>query len=88
MSVPGLFHFGGVGRLSMSRVNPEQKFLNETEVSALIGRSVQTLRNDRCQRRGLPYVKYFRQIRYALSDVLAAMAAHRIMPGGNGGDHE
>ena len=72
----------------MSQVNPEQKFLNETEVSALIGRSVQTLRNDRCQCRGLAYIKYGRQIRYVLADVLAAMAAHRIVPGGNGGGHE
>jgi hypothetical protein len=72
----------------MSQANPEQKFLTEKEVSALIGRSVQTLRNDRCLCRGLPYVKYGRQIRYVLADVLAAMAAHRIVPGGNGGGHE
>jgi hypothetical protein len=72
----------------MSQVNPEQKFLNEIEVSALIGRSVQTLRNDRCLCRGLPYIKYGRQIRYVLADVLAAMAGHRIVPGGNGGSQE
>jgi hypothetical protein len=72
----------------MSQVNPEQKFLNETEVSALIGRSVQTLRNDRCQCRGLAYIKYGRQIRYVLADVLAAMAAHRIVPDGSDGSHE
>jgi hypothetical protein len=72
----------------MSQANPEQKFLTEKEVSALIGRSVQTLRNDRCLCRGLPYVKYGRQIRYVLADVLAAMAAHRVVPGGNGCGHE
>jgi hypothetical protein len=70
------------------QANQDQKFLTEKEVSALIGRSVQTLRNDRYLCRGLPYVKYGRQIRYVLADVLAAMAAHRIVPGGNGGGHE
>lgn len=57
------------------------KYLTEDQVSALIGRAPQTLRNDRFNRRGLPYVKWTNgQIRYLLSDVTSFMEQHRIDP--------
>jgi hypothetical protein len=66
------------------QISPE-KFLTESEVSALTGRAVQSLRNDRCNSRGFPYIKLFgHQIRYKLSDVLAAMERDRIVPEGSG----
>lgn len=49
-------------------------YLNEYEVSALTGRSVFTLRNDRFLRRGIPYLKISkRSVRYRTSDVLQFM---------------
>jgi hypothetical protein len=49
-------------------------YLNEHEVSALTGRSVFTLRNDRFLRRGIPYlIVAKRSIRYRTSDVLQFM---------------
>lgn len=54
-------------------------YLNEKEVAAITGRAVQTLRNDRFSRRGIPYYKISkRSIRYKSSDVRAFMEARRI----------
>ena len=47
-SVPGLFYLES-WRLSMQ----EKEFLTELEMSVLIGRSVQTLRNDRFNKAGV-----------------------------------
>ena len=49
----------------------KKPFLNEFEVSAITGRAVSTLRNDRHLRRGLPYLKVSqRSIRYRTPDVM------------------
>ncbi len=54
-------------------------FLNEFEVSAITGRAVSTLRNDRHLRRGLPYLKVSqRSIRYRTPDVMNFMEARPI----------
>ncbi|OPY88820.1 MAG: hypothetical protein A4E71_00216 [Smithella sp. PtaU1.Bin162] len=54
-------------------------FLNEFEVSAITGRAVSTLRNDRHLRRGLPYLKVSkRSIRYRTPDVMNFMEARLI----------
>ncbi len=39
-----------------SETQMAKKFLTEVEVSAMIGRAVSTLNNDRYYKRGLPYV--------------------------------
>ena len=54
------------------------RYLTEKEVSDLTGRSVQTLRNDRCLGRGFPYSKMGRSVRYRLTDILADMERTRI----------
>ena len=54
--------------------------LTPKEVSELIARAEQSLANDRCARRGLPYVKIGRSIRYKISDVLSYTEARRIDP--------
>jgi hypothetical protein len=59
-----------------------QRYLTEQEVSALTGRAVQTLRNDRHRRRGFPYRKFGKSVRYLLPEILAIMEAHRIDPEG------
>jgi hypothetical protein len=57
----------------------KKPYLTEVEVSALTGRAVSTLRNERHLRRGLPYCKISaRSIRYRLSDVIAKMESRRI----------
>jgi hypothetical protein len=57
----------------------KKPFLNEFEVSAITGRAVSTLRNDRHLRRGLPYLKVSaRSIRYRTPDVMNFMEARPI----------
>ena len=54
-------------------------FLNEREVSEITGRALSTLRNDRFNRRGIPYLRISkRSIRYRTSDVLNFMTARPI----------
>lgn len=51
-------------------LKPHQ-LLTEQQVSLLTGRATQSLRNDRCARRGFPYVKITeRCVRYRLEDLL------------------
>ena len=64
----------------------QDRYIDEFQVAELIRRAPQTLRNDRHRRRGLPYVKNGRSVRYRLSDVLAFMERHRIEPEGGNGD--
>lgn len=54
-------------------------FLNEAEVSAITGRALATLRNDRFLRRGIPYLKIAeRSVRYKTSDVMIFMQSRPI----------
>ena len=59
---------------------PRRLLLTPKEVSELIARAEQSLANDRCARRGLPYVKIGRSIRYKISDVLAYAEDRRVDP--------
>lgn len=59
---------------------PRRLLLTPKEVSELIARAEQSLANDRCSRRGLPYVKIGRSVRYKLADVLSYTEARRIDP--------
>jgi hypothetical protein len=54
--------------------------LNERQAAKLIGRSVQTLRNWRCQGREIPYVRQGRSISYLYDDIVAWLDSHRIDP--------
>lgn len=63
------------------RGESSELFLTEREVAEMLHRSVKTLRNDRSLNRGIPYVKYGRQVRYRLADVLAYLN-DRIRAGG------
>lgn len=57
-----------------------QRYLNEKEVAALTGIPVQTLRNQRHWRKGLPYRKFGKLVRYSLPEVLTAMESCKIDP--------
>lgn len=56
----------------------KRKYLTEVEVAEMIGRVVATLRNDRYHRRGLPFIKIGRSVRYDVEEILAFMAAHQV----------
>jgi hypothetical protein len=53
-------------------------YINEYEVSKITGRAVQTLRNDRHKRRGIPYYKLGRSVRYLAEEVYSFVERHRI----------
>jgi predicted DNA-binding transcriptional regulator AlpA len=56
----------------------EQRWINEKQVSEVTGIAVQTLRNWRQLRRGFPYSKVGRAVRYAVQDVMEFMEARRV----------
>jgi predicted DNA-binding transcriptional regulator AlpA len=54
-------------------------YLNELEVSALTGRAVSTLRNERFMRKGLPYYKIGgRSVRYKTEEIISIIESRRI----------
>ena len=59
------------------------KYIDEKAVYALIGRALPTLRNDRHNRRGIPYIKCGRSVRYSLADVIEYMESRKITPEDN-----
>jgi hypothetical protein len=54
------------------------QYLTEKQVAEITGRALQTLRNERFQGRGIPYVKVGRSIRYSLEDVVGFMESRKI----------
>ena len=56
------------------------KYLNEKQVSEVTGIAVQTIRNWRQLRRGFPYSKVGRAVRYSVADVEAYMESRKINP--------
>lgn len=56
------------------------RWLNEKEVSCLTKMSLSTLRAHRFYRKGLPYTKIGRSVRYRLADIVSFMEAHRVVP--------
>lgn len=57
------------------------QLVDEKAVSKLTRRAVQSLRNDRCAGRGIPYIVIGqRSIRYDLDDVEKYVNARRVVP--------
>ena len=56
----------------------EKLLVDEKEASEITGRPLPSLRNDRHNRRGLPYVKFGRAVRYALDDIQRYIEDHKI----------
>ena len=54
------------------------KLFNGIETAEMVSRAVQTLRNDRHRRQGIPYVKLGRSIRYSLEDIVDYLDARKI----------
>lgn len=57
----------------------QKRYINEKEVSKMTGRALQTLRNNRFKRRGIPYIKIMGgSVRYSIDDVIKFMENQRI----------
>ena len=54
------------------------QYLNEKQVARITGSALPSLRNDRCQRKGIPYCKVGRSVRYRMDDVIRFMESHKI----------
>ena len=54
------------------------QYINELRVSQITGRAVQSLRNDRVAKRGIPYIKMGRSVRYDLRDVIRFMESRKV----------
>ena len=66
------------GERVMSSVAVPFQYLDEKKTANMAGCSVQKLQQDRFNRKGLPYVKLGRMVRYNLQDVVAYMESHKI----------
>lgn len=56
------------------------KYIKEAEVAEITGLALPTLRNQRCQGRGIPYCKIGSAIRYLHDDVVEYFKKRRIVP--------
>ncbi len=54
------------------------RYVSEKEVSQITGLALPTLRNWRFKRRGMPYSKVGRSVRYAMEDVLHYMQSRKV----------
>ena len=64
----------------MDQILADNRIVDEKEASKVLERKVQTLRNDRHLRKGPPYIKIGRSVRYRLKDLLEYLDKHRIDP--------
>lgn len=64
------------GGLKKLRINPS--LLTEFEVANLIKKSVKTLQNDRWRRKGLPFVKLGKSVRYPMNAVVDYITVNTI----------
>jgi len=56
----------------------ETRYVNEKVVSNITGRALSSLRNDRHLRKGIPYCRVGRSVRYDLQDVYGFMEKRKI----------
>lgn len=56
----------------------KQRYLTDKQVAELIGQAVQSLKNDRCNGVGLPYVKLKKTVRYDYQDVIEYMEKRKV----------
>ncbi len=54
------------------------QYLTERQVSKITSRGIQTLRNERSLRKGIPFVKLGRAVRYNLADVVEYMESRKV----------
>jgi hypothetical protein len=59
-------------------VSVRSRWISEKDAAKIMSVSVSTLRAHRFLRKGLPYIKVGRAVRYSLEDITNFMQAHRI----------
>jgi hypothetical protein len=62
----------------------EYQLIDEKLTSQMVGRGLQTLRNDRSKNRGIPFYKIGKSVRYRLDEVIAYAERHRVETAGGG----
>lgn len=80
VDVSNLIPNQGDFKMNQTNIGNFPKYLNENKVSEITGRALQTLRNDRFNGMGIPYVKFGRSVRYSLADVVQFMESRKIIP--------
>lgn len=53
-------------------------YIDEKKLSAMTGRAIQTLKNDRFKGRGFPYIKIGKSVRYDEEVVIAIMEKSQV----------
>jgi hypothetical protein len=56
----------------------EKRYLTEIQVAEMLNLALSTLRNDRAQKRRIPYTKFGSAVRYDYDDVVAVMESNKI----------
>jgi hypothetical protein len=54
------------------------QLVDDRVAAKILGRAVQTLRNDRHLQKGVPYIRLGRSVRYRIGDLLSYINEHRI----------
>lgn len=65
-----------------------RRWVSEKDVAELMGLKARTLRRDREMKRGLPFCRLGRTVRYDLRDIEEYMAAHKALCQEKGACHE
>lgn len=55
-----------------------RRYLNEKQLAEITGMALSTIRNHRAARKGIPFVKMQKSVRYDLSDVIAFMDSNKV----------
>jgi hypothetical protein len=58
----------------------ENQVVDEIQAAKILGRAVQTLRNDRHLRQGPAYIKLGRSVRYQVKDLIDYLQRNKIDP--------
>jgi hypothetical protein len=64
----------------MIEISDENLAVRDVKAAKICCVAVQTLRNWRCQRKGPPYIKIGRSVRYRVNDLLDYLENHRVDP--------
>lgn len=59
-------------------VSVQSRWISEKEAAKIMSVSVSTLRAHRFLRKGLPYIKVGRAVRYSIEDIFKFMEEHKI----------
>jgi len=78
-------HRGFSSRGKWEKMQETEKYLTEKQVAEMINCGISTLRNWRHLGKGIPYIKFGRSVRYALSDVVGYMDERKVFVNTSGG---